>query len=305
MNSTKVKQETVADYLCIRIFGGLGNQMFQYAAAFAQAQRTGSKLLVHAVGSDRLEHANFGLSAFPISADVWEQEETETASLLGKLTGKARQQDRKKKHGGNWPGPRFQHESLTVTDEIHAIKKGTYLAGYFQSEDYFACESDAIRREFSLASLDEALDPGSKARAEQTGSVSVHIRRGDYLYDPKVLKIHGIMEDDYYERARLLMQKAVPDCHFCIFSDDQDAADQLTRDWPNRTLMPEADRMHDLALMTKCSHHIIANSSFSWWGAWLNPNADKLVIAPRRWYTRDHMLTTYIDDICPRGWILV
>ena len=305
MKSMKVTQETVGDYLCVRLFGGLGNQMFQYAAALAQAKRTGSNLLMHAVGSDRLEHASFGLAAFPISADVWEQDDVDTSSLLARLTGKARQEKRKTKHGDHWPGPRYQYDSLTASDDIRAVKKGSYIAGYFQSEDYFLDHAEAIRAEFSLTYLEDALDPDSKALVENSGSVSVHIRRGDYLYDPKVLKIHGIMEDDYYHRARSLIERAVPDCHFCIFSDDREAADKLTRDWPNRTLMPQADRMHDLALMSKCSHHVIANSSFSWWGAWLNPDPHKLVIGPRRWYTREHMLTTYIDDICPRGWILV
>ena len=286
-------QANAEHYLCARIFGGLGNQMFQYASAFAQAQRINTRLLLHVVGSERLEHASFGLSSFPLTAEIWDQNSGKQPSLIDKL---ARRKNRIKKHASNWPGPKCQHDGLTVSEALRQVGPATYLAGYFQSEDYFADQSDAVRQQFSLAHLDAFLEDDSKTQAQASGAVSVHIRRGDYLYDPKVLDIHGILEDDYYETARELMQKLVPDCHFCIFSDDRQAADDL---------MPQADRFNDLALMSKCSHHIIANSSFSWWGAWLNANMDKQVIAPRRWYSRDHMQTTYIDDICPKGWILI
>ena len=301
MDKVQVTPDNVNDYLCVRIFGGLGNQMFQYAAACAQANRLGVRLLMHSVGSERLEHASFGLAPFPIDAALWDQDATAPA-LADRLLGRAR---RKRKHGLDWPGPRFEHDGLTVNPAIEGIGTGTYLSGYFQSEDYFACCADVIRYQFSLDHLDAALDAKSAALVRAPGSVSVHIRRGDYLHDPKVLKIHGLMEDDYYNAAARLIRRLVPDCHFCIFSDDREAADTLTRHWPNRTVMPEADRMHDLALMSRCEHHIIANSSFSWWGAWLEASPEKLVIGPRRWYSREHMQTTYTDDICPKGWILI
>ena len=301
MEKVSVTKENADQFLCARIFGGLGNQMFQYASACARAKRLDARLLLHVVGSERLDHASFGLAEFPLDAALWDQD-VNPPPLWDRLTGRVK---RKKKHGLYWPGSRFQHDGLEVNEAVKSISKGTYLAGYFQSEAYFVDVADTIREQFSLCRLDEQLDADSTKKVEAPGAVSVHIRRGDYLYDPKTLAIHGIMEDDYYEAARALMQRLVPDCHFCIFSDDREAADKLTCNWPNRTLMPEADRLHDLTLMSRCSHHIVANSSFSWWGAWLNPNADKLVIGPRRWYSREHMQTTYIDDICPKGWILI
>ncbi|TLP47105.1 alpha-1,2-fucosyltransferase [Cohaesibacter sp. CAU 1516] len=299
MKAIQVTPHNVDQFLCVRIFGGLGNQMFQYAAAFAQARRLDRKLLLHVVDSNRLGHTTFGLANFALEADLWDCDAAKAFGLK-RLFSRS-----KNKHGDNWPGTHFRHFSLTTNEAIHAVKAGCYLNGYFQSEDYFDSEIDGVRQQFSLSHLINDLAKDSLNTVSRPGSVSVHVRRGDYLYDPKVLKIHGIMEDHYYNGARALMEKMVPDCHFYIFSDDIEAADALTKHWSNRTLMPEAFRMHDLALMSQCNHHIIANSSFSWWGAWLNPKAHKQVIAPRRWFTRDHMQSTYIDDICPQGWILI
>ena len=302
MKPIHVTQDNVDQFLCVRIFGGLGNQMFQYAAALAQAKRLNAHLLLDIVGSQRLDHAAFGLAQFPIKADLWDQNSLAAPTLLGKLTGRDR---KKQKHGGNWPGERFRHDGLDVNADIFKLKTGSYLNGYFQSEDYFAAFEDDIRAAFNLSAFKQALDPQSTEWAKAPKAVSVHIRRGDYVHDLKALKIHGILEDDYYNRAATLMSKLVPDCKFLIFSDDREAADALTQSWPNRIVMPKADRFCDLSLMSQCSHHIVANSSFSWWGAWLDRTKDKHVIAPRRWYTREHMQTTYIDDICPKGWILI
>ena len=302
MQTVRVTKEDVEQVLCVRIFGGLGNQMFQYAAAYARARHLNVRLLLHVAGSARLAHASFGLADFPLDANIWDQAGAKAGAWLDRLAGRHK---RKTKHGTYWPGPRFQHDSLTVSPDWHSVAAGSYLAGYFQSEDYFADHADSIRAQFSLAHLDGMIDEQSLALVKQPGSVSVHIRRGDYLDDPKVLKIHGILGKDHYQAAYELTQKLVPGAHFCIFSDDRDAADALTRNWPNRTVMPAADRLHDLRLMSLCSHQIVANSSFSWWGAWLNASPNKTVIAPRRWYSREHMQSTYIDDICPRGWILI
>ncbi len=305
MDKVAIKKADLNRYLCVRIFGGLGNQMFQYATAYAQAQRLNLDLALHVIGTKRLEHAHFGLDIFPLDAVLWEPEDGEQTPQASGLLGRLSKKGRKSRLGGNWPGPGFSHEGLTVSPDLRSVEAGTYLLGYFQSEDYFGDQANTIRKQFSLDHLLTECEETSLALVDRQNSVSVHIRRGDYLHDPKVLKIHGIMEDDYYEAGRHLMERIAPEAHFCIFSDDQEAADELTRDWPNKTLMPPASREQDLLLMSRCNHHIVANSSFSWWGAWLNNQSDKQVIAPRRWFTRDHMQETYIDDICPKGWILI
>lgn len=305
MKKAAINDNNLHDFLCVRIFGGLGNQMFQYAAAFAQARRLNVDLALHVISTKRLEHASFGLDIFPLTASLWDPEEGTAVSKQIRLLERLGRKSRKARLGGNWPGPSFAHESLTVSQGLQKVEAGTYLLGYFQSEDYFSDHDDAVREQFCLDHITPQCNADSLAVVDQKNSVSVHIRRGDYLNDPKVLKIHGIMEDDYYEAGRKLMQKMAPDAHFCIFSDDQTEAEKLTKNWSNTTLMPEAPREQDLLLMSRCHHHIVANSSFSWWGAWLNAKQNKQVIAPRRWFTRNHMQTTYIDDICPKGWLLI
>lgn len=195
--------------------------------------------------------------------------------------------------------------SSAYNPDIETISPGCCLQGNFSSERYFSDYSEAIRQEFSLAYLHEELDTGLLADMQTRPTASVHIRRGDYLNNPENLKDFGILDASYYERARALIEQLVPECQFLILSDDQDAAKKLTDHWPRR-LMPEGqERAHDLALMTLCNHHIVANSTFSWWGAWLNPSPSKHVIAPRNWFSRSKMQNHFIDDICPTGWLLI
>ena len=133
--------------------------------------------------------------------------------------------------------------------------------------------------------------------------MSLHIRRGDYVSNAKIAGVHGTIALDYYARAAaLIAERAGGDPVFFVFSDDPAwAAANLTLGWPTRIVDHNGARAsEDLRLMAACRHHIIANSSFSWWGAWLSPAADKTVVAPQPWF-RDPAL----DDstIVPQGWI--
>lgn len=300
-----VSSDTAANYICVRIFGGLGNQMFQYAAGFAQAQRLKRELVLHVAPKGAADHAAFGLDCFPISPRIWD--ETKSASVLGRLFGDRLSGDKKRrKTGEHWPGPRFEHSGLEYKSAINEIVPGTHLLGYFQSENYFAEVSDEVRRLFSLAAYEPKITGSVKSIFETaTPTLSVHIRRGDYAKDKKVKDVHGLLDERYYEQALALMRQIHGDIHVLVFSDNLEAADTLTMNWPNRTLVDQNDRLLDLCAMSLCNHHIIANSSFSWWGAWLNPAPSKTVIAPRQWFTPEALKTHYMHDLCPRGWILI
>ncbi len=184
----------------------------------------------------------------------------------------------------------------------------TELFGTFQSERYFSSIADQIRRYF------EPREPfGAAARvaadriAESMLPVSVHVRRGDYL-QAATAAVHGILDNGYYRRALAEIEDRIgrsPDLF--AFSDDLDAAAQVLNFVPpNRVTYIAGDPARpweDMALIARCRHHLIANSSFSWWGAWLNRSRDKIVVAPRSWFTQKGLLTRDTRDLYPFGWI--
>jgi hypothetical protein len=129
------------------------------------------------------------------------------------------------------------------------------------------------------------------------------VRRGDYVSEPDVSRYHGICPPDYYRSAVDYIAQRVPDIHLFVFSDDQDWVRDNLRFGPPTTLVAanSPDRgFRDMRLMTLCRHHIVANSSFSWWGAWLNPATDKIVVAPQQWFSASSNDTR---DLIPPSWV--
>lgn len=275
--------------------------MFQYASGYAAARRLGVRLLLDPVNSNRLDHAQYGLSIFNLDAAIWAEDPKPRAAGWKTFLRKPKA----KKRYEAWPGPLYRQNGQPYDSSFDAIGPGTYLMGYFQSERFFADVADEVRAAFSLSHHAGQLDPLLLEEMKTAPYVAVHIRRGDYASDTKTTAIHGLLGSDHYERARRLMSEIVPDARYLVFSDDMEAASKLTETWPHRRMSPGRNREEDLHLMSCCRHHIIANSTFSWWGAWLAQGKDKKVIAPRRWFGRDIMLKTFTDDIYPEGWILL
>lgn len=286
--------------VCVRIWGGLGNQMFQYAAGHALAKRLGVELLVDPLELD-LAHAAFGLNVFGLAPRIWQPDTTSLKArvlgALGRSSGKKRQK--------LWAGPRYVQKDFCHGDGFSGLGPGTYLSGYFQSEQFFADCRDDIRALFSLDHVAATLDPARLALADLPTSVCLHVRRGDYAANAKTTATHGLLGTEHYSRAAGLMARLVPEATWLVFSDDISAADDLTRDLPRRILIEGQSREQDLHLMSRCAHHVIANSSFSWWGAWLSRNPDRHVIAPRKWFARDELRRVYVDELFPAGWILL
>lgn len=137
-------------------------------------------------------------------------------------------------------------------------------------------------------------------------SVAIHIRRGDYVKFPELAKLHGVLEMDYYDRAMSYMKSAITDPIFFLFTDDWQWA---------QSVLPASSRMQhvrimsnsaiaDLQLMRSCKHQIVANSTFSWWGAWLNDNTDKIVAAPTLWYL-DPLKNKEVRYLVPDSWVRI
>jgi hypothetical protein len=135
--------------------------------------------------------------------------------------------------------------------------------------------------------------------------VSVHIRRGDYVTNSHTNAVHGTCSLEYYENAINYISEKVKAPHFFVFSDDYKWALEnfKNRSYPVTCISNNADKNYeDLTLMYNCKHHIIANSSFSWWGAWLNPNEDKIVIGPKQWF-KSKKQSTDTKDVMPKEWV--
>lgn len=166
------------------------------------------------------------------------------------------------------------------------FRDNCYFTGFFQSEKYFIDIKEIIKREFTLIHPLKPATLDALIKIEEAPlPVSLHIRRGDYVADTKTSSVHGVCDLEYYDKAIETITSGYPEATFFVFSDDiQWAKENLHTGFPvafvSNSDIPDYEELH---LMSTCKHNIIANSSFSWWGAWLNPNPEKIVIAPKKW----------------------
>lgn len=194
-------------------------------------------------------------------------------------------------HFHYWPG-------------ISSVPHNAYLAGYWQSEKYFSSVTEVIHADFTFR---QPLSKNNAELAERIGktmAVSLHVRRGDYVTDVKANAAHGLCTMEYYRAAVLYMAEHVDQPEFFVFSDDIAwVKANLEIDFPCQFIGHNQglESHNDMRLMSLCRHHIIANSSFSWWGAWLNPDSNKIVVAPRKWFANG----TSVKDLYPAGWVLI
>jgi hypothetical protein len=284
--------------------GGLGNQMFQYAAARGMAHRLGTTVKVdvsflgvaNTIRTYELQHLNVQTAvATPkeIEEVVWEN-----SGFLSRVLAGIKQ-----RIGHESPNPNvFREKHFDYNRDIETLPDNIYLDGYWQSEKYFKHIQEIIREEFSFR---DPLDQKNLVMANRIAnavSVSIHIRRGDYVSDARTRQFHGICGQDYYNACIEEMRKRLGNPSFFIFSDEPD--------WVKKTISVPGEKIvvdhnsreqgyMDLRLMSYCRHNIIANSSFSWWAAWLNSNRDKIVCAPRNWFSD---FPTNPEDRYPGSW---
>ncbi|MEQ8308778.1 MAG: alpha-1,2-fucosyltransferase [Hoeflea sp.] len=279
------------------INGGLGNQMFQYAAGRALALRHGTELLLDTQIFDGSTQFGFGLHHFAIAA---------RQGRAAEMPPDRRRQPvrylfwRKLKLR-----PRLARENgLSFNPAFEQLGDGVYLKGYWQSERYFKPVEAAIRADFQIVTPPSAENAAILAELAETPAISLHIRRGDYVKDSRTNATHGTCSLDYYGRGvDLIAARMTEKPVIYTFSDDPAwVRDNLILPFEMRVMdHNDSDRNYeDLRLMSACRHHIIANSSFSWWGAWLNPSEDKIVISPDSWFADPKLVN---EDIWPEGWI--
>jgi len=288
-----------------QIIGGLGNQMFQYAAGRALSLRLGQPLRLDISGFDGYGlHQGFELQrVFNCPAET--ATEADVRSILGWQFSPAVRRVLAR------PGMvAFRREGFVVEPhfhywtEINQVPRDCYLAGYWQSEQYFREAAPAIHADFTFKSLPANRNAELAEQIGQVNAVSLHVRRGDYVNNPKTNVVHGVCSLDYYRDAVQHVSSRVENPCFFIFSDDIPwVKEHLKMDLPCQYVDHNcgAESYNDMRLMSLCRHHIIANSSFSWWGAWLNQNPGKIVVAPKKWFANDKN----VNDLFPDGWVIL
>lgn len=288
----------------IRMTGGLGNQMFQYAL-YLKLRALGREVKM----DDRTQYE--GPNARPIM--LWcfdisylKASEREVNELTDGFMGPT-YRIRRKIFGRK--SLEYAEQSCNFDRQV-LTREPAYLTGYFQSEQYFKDIEEQVRSAFGFSDkiwdgLDKTLlerIKGYQKRIDESLAVSVHVRRGDYLDNEEA---YGhICTEAYYRKAIELVRNKYPRAFFFFFSNEPKwvrkwIEKEYSKDFPFEIIdgTDETTGYLDLFLMSRCSHHIIANSSFSWWGAWLNPHKEKIVVAPSKWHNKQDYKDIYTREM--------
>jgi hypothetical protein len=284
-----------------RLKGGLGNQMFQYAIARKLSVMFNTDVVLDTNFFSNQKLRRYGLSNFKLRQRFITDHQRK---IFGLLT----------QHGIE----RLYYKILIkIYDPVYILenqfnydvnvfqkaRRNTYLDGYWQTEKYFYDIRNILLEDFSFK-----IQPTNKnleflKLIKSVNSVSIHIRRGDYVWNEKTHNFHGTCDIEYYYNAIELIAKKIGNPVLFIFSDDIQWVKQNFKSSFEYHIVDinngNADH-EDLRLMSLCKHNIIANSSFSWWGAWLNTNKSKIVIAPKKWFALNDI---NYSDVIPENWI--
>lgn len=270
--------------IVIKLCGGLGNQLFQYAAGRSLSIALGVELVLDLNWYDNIPNNNtfreYMLGSYNINARPATQLEKISCDIYHSRVGSRLFFFLKKwKH--------FREKNFDFDPEFFSQKTNLYLDGYWQSPKYFEQIEAIIRNELECTESIEDVDLHLCHEMNECNSVSIHIRRGDYITNKSASQHHGVCQVDYYLKAIKMIEANVQHPKFYIFSDDIQWAKDNLSDVKNIKFVDHNSKKnpcHDLRLMSNCRHHIIANSSFSWWGAWLGVKRDSWVIAPNQWF---------------------
>jgi hypothetical protein len=291
--------------IIVRLIGGLGNQMFQYAVGRALSLKWNSDLYLDLTSlinpPPDITPRYYELDKFNIKADI------ASSDLLKQVQFSRIDSIRIKFQSLFKRKTVFQYvkeQTIDFERGILALPDNVYLDGNWQSEKYFSGINDIIRKDFIILPNPSESNQNILHKIQECNSVSIHIRRGDYVTNPETRRIHFVCDEEYYRKALEIIMKKIEKPHFFVFSDDTDwAHNQIVPDTPVTYITHNTGKQsyEDMRLMMHCQHHIIANSSFSWWGAWLGKKPGQVVLAPNRWYNTK---SCNYSDRLPSNWII-
>lgn len=284
--------------IIVALFGGLGNQMFQYAAGRILSIKYGTELSfdIQFLDEKYQKSKNATIRQFELSAF---KNEFQAAGRIRKnlyVPFISSNFLRNKILGfHDIFNPVFVKERRYFSFQRIPERKNLYLYGYWQSWKYFTGYEEIIRDDFQFNKSLNEINLGILGRIKATNSVGVHIRFADF-------EDKNILPREYFSKAIKIITKRIPDTTFFVFSTDPDRVGEYMNGVNYELVSCNTGKNSyvDLQLLSNCRHNIISKSSFSWWGAWLNSNPEKMIIAPQKWYNDAES-----EDIIPPGWIKI
>jgi hypothetical protein len=287
--------------ICVKLDGGLGNQMFQYAFGRKLAFQKQTSLILDAsfVNTNQLKSSApfrpYGLDIFHLNAKKATSHDLRKikpiyCKILNSLSFRFR-------HKGIQLSNYFVENDFSYNTSIKKVRKNCYLSGYWQSPRYFQLIESIIRKDFDFPELSGSKNKELLSKIKNNNSISIHVRKTDF----KTNNTHGTCPIEFYQKAVRLINTQLSSPFLFFFSDDmQWVRNNLDFGYPSKFISGNEDYV-DMQLMSQCKHNIIANSSFSWWGAWLNNNPEKIVIAPERWFA-DTTMNDKTNTLIPKSW---
>jgi hypothetical protein len=296
----------VESRVAVQILGGLGNQLFEYAAGRSLANRLGARLILDC--TPRMANSRkFALDRFSIQAAVIHNGPATIRSRYFRREGNLGRWVTNTFHDvfpctvqidGHCFKVMYEKELFTYDRRFDILAGSIYLTGWWQSYRYFEKIANVVRSELRMKEAPPRANGGWLERIRQTKSVCLHVRRGDYLDSRNYF---GLCTPTYYARAVKIMRERIESPTFFVFSDDLTwCRDQLSMaDLQFVDANGPDDAAAELQLMATCRHHILANSSLSWWAAWLGDHPEQVVIAPDPWFAGGPPAR----DLLPNQWI--
>lgn len=290
-----------ADYIIVRLQGGLGNQMFQYAFGRALSMRSGMELYLDTSPLNPKKNRGYQLDAFILSVKAADSEKVQRLItphfVIRKKLWKAL------KIPFRYADTHILEKDFPYDNDVACRKTSAYFDGYWQTEKYFGDCKDTIRQDFSFRNEEALCRHVQYEEVLNSNSVSIHIRRGDYVKNPKYKKRLYVCKLEYYKNAMKYLNERFENLTFYIASDDHEWVKSNFELSKHIKLIESKNALEDLYIMSKCKHNIISNSSFSWWAAWLNSNENKRVLAPNIWFNPYAKID--FRDVVPDSWIKI
>ena len=295
--------------IVIKLRGGLANQMFQYALGRHLCIINKVPLyldLVHYSDEQTEEKTirDFGLNVCNIQAKIASEQQINDAKGWFNNPLKRKVNTLFNKSKPYYKVNILKEHQIGFDENILKAPKNCYVQGFWQSENYFEEIRDIILKDLSFKVEPIGANLNYLNEIKDCNSVSIHVRRGDYVNSKHYQNIHEVLTVNYYNKAIKTILDSIKDPVFYVFSDDPVWVKQnLKSEYKMVFVDHNMDTPHeDIRLMQYCKHNIIANSTFSWWAAWLNNNPDKIVVAPDKWYKKVDLEN---PDITPCSWIKI